>query len=536
MRGRGAAGAAAAVAAGFVVLALCAGTAAGVEPRLQYSISNRSATRFGSAKPVAPIAPSFVGASMDYCSITDYTGARTDPVLAALLLALAPQRPVIRIGGNGPDTLCPVGPRPITVAPDAIAALARSTNARLILGIDLEAHSGTRAAAEVQALVHAIDPNRRHGYIQAFEIGNEPDLYPQYGPFVAPAQVQPYFESYLQDFIAWAQLIRTVAQDPGVGIAGPSLGRLGVPWITGSNAGNFGAFLTGPARAAPITFHTYPLLGTDRCPDSTCPTVPNLLRDRFSHGLAEQLVPFARPLGPGQTLRVDEMNSVSGGGAADVSNTFASALWALDTLFEYASAGAGGVNFHTFPAAQYALYSGPGQGGWRVYPEYYGLLAFEYVAPAGAQLLSIVPDGQARSLTAVKLWAAREPDGKVRIVAINKDIVSHLVLLHGGGVPLRKTATIGGLEAPPSLPTALCPTPDAAAGLCATGGVTLDGASFGPAAAAGGDRTRTGLLAPPRHAPCSRLLRCTKQSRRGTAIELTLPPGTATFVSGTPSR
>ncbi len=523
------------MAAWFVVLALCAGTAAGAEPQLQYSISNRSAARMGSAKPVAPIASGFVGASMDYCSITQYTGAETDPVLAALLLGLGPQRPVIRIGGNGPDTLCPSGPRPITVPTEAIAALARSTNARLILGIDLDAHSGSRAEAEVQALVDAIQPGQPGRYIQDFEIGNEPDLYPQYGPFVPPAQTEPYFDSYLQDFTAWAQLIRTVAQDPGVGIAGPSLGRLGLPWITGSNAGNFSAFLNGPARPAPITFHQYPLLGIDRCPDSACPTVPHLLRDRFSHGLAEQLVPFVPRLGAGQTLRVDEMNSVSGGGAAGVSNTFASALWALDTLFEYVRAGVSGVNFHTFPSAPYALYSGPGPGGWRVYPEYYGLLAFEHVAPAGAQLLSVAPNARARSLTAVKLWATREPDGAVRIVAINKDTISRRVLLHGGGVPLRKTATIGWLGASPSLPTAVCPTADATAGLCATGGVTLDGASFGPPAAGGGDSTRTGLLARPRRAPCSRLLRCTTQPR-GTSIELTLAPGTATFVSGTPPR
>jgi hypothetical protein len=77
MRGRGAA----AAAAWCVVLALCAGTAAAVEPPLQYSVSNRSAVQFGSAKPVAPIASGFVGASMDYCAITEYTGAQTDPVL-----------------------------------------------------------------------------------------------------------------------------------------------------------------------------------------------------------------------------------------------------------------------------------------------------------------------------------------------------------------------------------------------------------------------------------------------------------------------
>ena len=43
------------------------------------------------------------------------------------------------------------------------------------------------------------------------------------------------------------------------------------------------------------------------------------------------------------------MNAVSCGGVRGVSDTFASALWALDTLFEFSRVGVDGVNFHTVP-------------------------------------------------------------------------------------------------------------------------------------------------------------------------------------------
>ena len=48
-------------------------------------------------------------------------------------------------------------------------------------------------------------------------------------------------------------------------------------------------------------------------------------------------------------LRIDELNSVSCGGARGVSDTFTSALWALDAAFQMARVGVDGVNIHTAP-------------------------------------------------------------------------------------------------------------------------------------------------------------------------------------------
>ena len=61
------------------------------------------------------------------------------------------------------------------------------------------------------------------------------------------------------------------------------------------------------------------------------------------------------------------MNSASCKGTPGVSDTFASALWALDALFNMASVGVDGVNFHMLPGSAYELFtvSQDGAGNWQ---------------------------------------------------------------------------------------------------------------------------------------------------------------------------
>ena len=119
----------------------------------------------------------------------------------------------------------------------------------------------------------------------------------------------------------------------------------------------------------------------------------------------------------GKAIRVDEINSVSCFGAQGVSNTFAAALWALETSFAMARVGVDGVNFHTLPGAVYGLFSFRrvhGRWAGHVAPAYYGLLAFAKAAPAGAKLLAT--SGTAHGL---RTWATQSPDGTTHVVVIN---------------------------------------------------------------------------------------------------------------------
>jgi Glycosyl hydrolase family 79 C-terminal beta domain/Glycosyl hydrolase family 30 beta sandwich domain len=168
-------------------------------------------------------------------------------------------------------------------------------------------------------------------------------------------------------------------------------------------------------------------------------------------------------------LRIDEMNSVSCGGAPGVGNSFVSALWALDATFQMARVGVDGVNFHTYPGAPYELFTFDRKHGkWAgsVAPEYYGLLMFAQAAPAGARLLHT-----SGSLGNVRSWATRAPDGTVHVVLIN-DYTAQSRTIDVGIAGATGAATLEYLRAP---------------GVTAKTGVTLGGQGFGTA-------TTTGLL------------------------------------------
>ncbi|MGI8714612.1 MAG: glycosyl hydrolase family 79 C-terminal domain-containing protein [Solirubrobacteraceae bacterium] len=418
----------------------------------------------------------FVGVSLEYRAVHQYTGRdprAINPVLLKLLQGLAPgQSPVIRIGGNSTDDtwwpirgMIPQGGIYYRLTQGWLRttqALASDLNAKLILGINLAAGRPAIAAAEGRAFVSGI--GRR--YIDAFEIGNEPDLYPVFYWYrdrrghVYRRRSHGYdLAAYIKQFTQWSKVL------PNVPLAGPAVS--GPNWMR-----QLSRFIKAEPKAKLITYHRYPLRActTDQG-DPTFASIPNLLADSSSAGLAAGVSPFvgvaARDHLP---LRIGEINTASCEGAKGVSDTFASALWSLDTMFNFAARGVQGVNFHMLPGSNYELFtvSQTAAGTWQafVHPEYYGLMMFAQAFPPGAQLLPVnAPAGP------VKDWATVGPDGTIRVTVINQDATA----AHDVNVDI-PGATDGG-----SLETLTAP------GLTAADGVTLGGQSFG-------DETATGTL------------------------------------------
>ena len=192
-----------------------------------------------------------------------------------------------------------------------------------------------------------------------------------------------------------------------------------------------------------VTYHRYPLRAcvTDAASPGF-PSIPNLLADGASAGLAAPMAPFINVTHRHNLpFRVAEMNSASCQGEKGVSDTFASALWALDTMFSFASVGVDGVNFHMLPGSDYELFtvSHNTTGAWQafVHPEYYGLLMFAQAFPPGARLLqTTAPAGP------VKVWATQGGDGAVRITLINKDPAAE----HDVSLSVAGATTPGSLE------------------------------------------------------------------------------------------
>ncbi len=426
--------------------------------------------------PISPaIRPGFVGLSIEFWALRSYTGGNPraiNRVLVQLIRNLAPrQAPVLRIGGDSTDaTWWPTsGVKPPPAVNYGLTdgwmrttrALAAALGARLILGVNLEANDPKIASEEAGQFLRRI--GRRQ--IEALEIGNEPDLYNAYPWYALPGgQIvfgrSPSYglQSLIGQFSRWRAVLPTLP------IAGPALATL--PWMN-----DLGQFLSAEARVRLATVHRYPLSSCEGNRGAAdYPTIGHLLSAEATTALA---APVARYVGVanahGAQLRVDEMNSVSCRGRRGVSNTFASALWGLDTLFEFARAGVVGVNVHTLPGAAYELFT---FGNRRhhftafVHPEYYGLQLFARAAPPGSRLVSVTG-----GTGAVKAWATRGPHGTVRVVLINLD-------RRAGRLVYVRVPRSGGFARVELL---------RAHGVGSTGGVTLAGQTYG-------DRTDTGRL------------------------------------------
>ncbi|MGB0090977.1 MAG: glycosyl hydrolase family 79 C-terminal domain-containing protein [Solirubrobacteraceae bacterium] len=394
----------------------------------------------------------FLGLSLEYSSVKAYAGsdpAHTNPVFVQLIRNLTPgQRPVLRIGGDSTDwTWWPVPgfarPAGVTYTLDTnwigvTRALARALGARLILSLNLEADSPALAAAEAQALTDGVGA----GSVLAFELGNEPELYgtfpwyrtPEGGK--VPGRPRDYgFAAFMHDFTTFSGAL------PGVVLAGPSTGGSG--WM-----GYLRQFLSAEPQVKLVTLHRYPLQLCFTAPRSLrYPTIGRLLSSKASAGLADSFAPsIAVAHAHGLPVRIDELNTVSCGAFPAVSGTFASALWAVDTLFELARVGVDGVNVHTFPGAGYELFRfNHANGGWygSVSPEYYGLLMFAKSTPPGSRLLAISGETGSR----LKAWATATPDGRVRVVLINKDL-AHAQVVAVRAPAAAGTATMQLLAAP----------------------------------------------------------------------------------------
>ena len=466
----------------LVLLSVAAGVAGS---RLSHGTTARTSAP-GTGEPAAVyIDPSttegriplgFLGVSIEYWALEAEAGKdpkAVNPVLVRLLRELVPgQQLSLRIGGVTTDkTWWPVAgfaqPPGVNYSLNArrlavMKALAQSVGARLIMGINLEADSGTLAADEARAMLTHIGSGR----IQAFELGNEPELYgnadfgwyKRNGHYV-PGRPPGYdLAAFIKDFA------KIGAALPRGSLAGPA-GWAG-SWLT-----DLDQFIRSEPRLGLVTVHHYPLQGCFATPASPVyPTIARLLSPVASVGQAEGVVSFLDQAKADHVpFRIDEINTISCGNPPGIANTFAMALWALDALFADAQVGVDGVNIHTWPGAIYQLFTfQQAKSGWQGYvePEYYGLLMFAQAAPAGSQLLET-----SSATDAIRAWTTRAPDGRIRVLLINDDTASaHVVSVNLPGS--QQSGTLERLQAPSA---------------AATSQVTLGGQRFAPG-------TETGLL------------------------------------------
>jgi hypothetical protein len=212
--------------------------------------------------------------------------------------------------------------------------------------------------------------------------------------------------------------------------------------------------------------HAYPL---KHCRAGHVVTIANVLSQAASQGFVREVAPFAHlARRAGRQFRVDETNAITCGGTAGVSDSFATALWGLNTYFGLARLGVTGLNVNTVPGSINSVLDPVmvhGHEVIRVQPEFYAMMMFARAAPPGSQMVHVTAGGT----PGVTTWATRTAGGEIHAVIVNKrssgDEQETLTVPQASGPAQRQTLR--------------------AAHLSSTEGVTLNGETFGAGTSTG---------------------------------------------------
>jgi hypothetical protein len=319
--------------------------------------------------PGPPVPQAFLGLSFEAAALDQIAQYADRGDLVKLLRSLGPG--VIRFGGitsdqnigwSDPDTPKPPwASRTINAAQlQAIGRLARRSGWKILLTVGMAHFEPAAAAREVAAAHRALGAN-----LAAVEIGNEPDAYGKHGFRTLPWIAQGYEEEVSE----YREAIQALT--PGVPIAGPDVSGSGIFIEWGEEEAL-------SQRPALLTGHHYPLGCAQKPPPSIESLLSVLTRGRESVSLGTYMRVSRNLHVP---LRIDEAGSVSCGGVAGISNTFASALWATGYITQVMASGAVGINLQGNPGncAGYTPLCAPdpaalAKGALRAQPDWYAML------------------------------------------------------------------------------------------------------------------------------------------------------------------
>jgi hypothetical protein len=392
-------------------------------------------------RPGFQIPATFLGISHDWGEAEKMMGdpsTGTNPIYRKLvnnLLAFGADPPTIRVGADA-DDLAYLPDPPTTAQTAPLVQLHKDIGAKFYIGVNLANGEAKIATDQVKFFVQHLPADS----LLAIEIGNEPDNYPALKR--RPASYR--YGEFLTEWQEWQRAISAPGVAPGMKFIGPSFNGV-QPWVWGSELGSF--IRTNSSTLTVVSQHWY---AGAACSGRAIPP-DYLLRDSSATTGAIAIAPFiSQAHAAGLEMRMAEMNSIACNGRAGVTDTFASALWAIDAMFELARTGLDGVNFHMDTDDAYGAFLFNINTAAKPYiysinivrPEYYGLLFFQKAAPAASKLLPV------RLSTSVNLkaWATIGSNKSVRVSLINKDRnASGTVTINLGGYG---TGTLVRLIAP----------------------------------------------------------------------------------------
>jgi hypothetical protein len=243
--------------------------------------------------------------------------------------------------------------------------------------------------------------------VNSFEIGNEPNVY------------ERTYEGYKSLFENITHTVKSPECAPEAVFCGPNTTPERLEWVR-----NFGNDFGSSGEINLLTQHAY-FGGNSRKVTDPAAARDQMLSKKWL-GEYEKMANGISPIAEQHKLpyRIEETNSFYNGGAKDVSNSFASALWGLDYLYWWASHGASGLNYHTGDKVAagdqqapcwYALFwSSP--NGYKANPLAYAAKAF--AMSSQGRLCPVKMDAGERNITA---YSVLGEDKNLYVTLINKD-------------------------------------------------------------------------------------------------------------------
>ena len=350
---------------------------------------------------------------------------------------------LIRLLGDLPYNPNDPGPNPYDPAHLApLSQLHHDLGVRFFAGVDFKDNDTQTAHDEAAALVAVLPGDA----LQGIELGNEPDRYkyencpPQsnnpcrdstwdYNEYTEPGQYPAFASAILAvsggvklAAPVWSSSVKagfmpslndfvTFAEVPSLEVPTPTLSMVVIHHYSGNPPGEHPDYLL---TQAAVCGDTQPYSGPGGCQGQI--------------GDVRQYVPTAQQYG--LPLRIGELNSINNKGQDGVSNSFSSALWAMDISFAYAQDGVSGVNFFTTtnPTTDPHYYSPfdltytKGIYSVVVNPLYYGMLMFAQTVQNSAQLLPITLSQNGTIIYNITAWATIDSGNTIRLLLLNKDV------------------------------------------------------------------------------------------------------------------
>lgn len=362
--------------------------------------------------PAAPVPRDFLGLSFEASALARIASYAGGGDLVTMLRSLGIG--VLRFGGVTSDTRV-AWTDEATVRPSwapevldpadlrELRVLAAKSGWRILLTIGLGHYEPEGAGREAAAAKGALGP-----WLEGIELGNEPNAYALHGLRSEPWTPVQYDEQ----IAAYRGAIEAAA--PGIPLAGPD--------VSGSSAfEKWGPVEVVNQSPALLTGHHYPL-GCEQVP---APSIARLLSPQIRKLEVVSLGRYMSISEAGEIpFRLDETNTVSCGGEPGISNTFASALWAVGFLGQAMTMDLSGINLEGNPAncGGYTPVCAPtpadlATGALGAQPEWYALLLVK--ALVGERPLPTITSGPDRPNVEVATFLAG--DGALHFAIVDDD-------------------------------------------------------------------------------------------------------------------